>query len=152
MRYLEIYFEGPAWKLLPGIEQPKPYEVAVLRTDKASQVRRAVVQRDDDLLTPAEVVKHSDEVAAAKLKELETWAKYKCFSRRPKQGARNVIDCKWVLKWKNEFEATGVDGSSGKEQKSRRVIRARLTVRGFKDLENIWWIDTLEPVSATVSE
>ena len=45
-------------------------------------------------------------------------------SRRPRKGAQNVIDCRWVIKWKYE---TPPDG------KSRRVIRCRLTVRGFKD-------------------
>ena len=41
-------------------------------------------------------------------------------SECPEQLATNVIDARWVPKWK---EANG-----------RRIIQARLVVRGFKDL------------------
>jgi hypothetical protein len=75
-------------------------------------------------LLPEEVVKHKLEIEAAMLLELQTWAKYKCFSRRPRAGAKNIIDCRWVLKWKWVKLPDGTQ---------RREIRARLTVRGFKD-------------------
>ena len=39
---------------------------------------------------------------------------------------RNLVDCRWVIKWKIELLPEG---------KSRRIIRARLTIRGFKDIE-----------------
>ena len=88
-----------------------------------NQTKKAVIERDTDLLTPAETLEHREEVASAMLQELKTWQKYKCFSRRARSGAQNVIDCRWVLKWKY-VEVNG---------KSVRTIRARLTVRGFKD-------------------
>ena len=62
------------------------------------------VERDDDVLTAEEIKSHSDEVNAAMLKELTTGTKHKCFSRRPRRNAHNVIDCRWVLKWKWEEE------------------------------------------------
>jgi hypothetical protein len=134
--YSEIEYEGDSWKLIPGIRvPPSADENIVLRVYHAENVvRRAVVKRDDDILTPDEEVKHRKEVEAAMLQELQTWAKFKCFSRKPKREARNIIDCRWVLKWKWELAATEAS-TSAIEQKSRRVIRARLTVRGFKDLE-----------------
>ena len=50
--------------------------------------------------------------------------------------AKNIIDCRWVIKWKHEVAAISVaDASkqSGASTVSERVIRCRLTVRGFKD-------------------
>ena len=77
--------------------------------------RRAVAQRDDDILTADELRVHAKEVAAAMLKELLTWAKLKCFSRRKKREANNIIDCRWVIKWKHEIATTSLrtDKSQG---------------------------------------
>ena len=47
-----------------------------------SQVnKKMVVERDTDLLTREELVKHRLEVIAAIVAELKTWLKYKCFCR-----------------------------------------------------------------------
>ena len=94
-----------------------------MRVFLQSGLKKAVIERDTDNLTPEEIHTHKDEVYAAMLKELLTWQKYQCFSRRQRAGAQNIIDCRWVLKWKYVDE-------NGKKV---RVIRARLTVRGFKD-------------------
>ena len=88
--------------------------------------KKSVIERDTDLLTKDELIKFSTEVAAAILAELKTWLKFQCFTRRARNTARNVVDCKWVIKWKNEVLEDG---------KTRRIIRARLTIRGFKDME-----------------
>ena len=48
------------------------------------------------------------------------------FTRRKRSDARNIVDCKWVSKWKNELVPDGT---------TRRIIRARLTIRGLKDLD-----------------
>ena len=42
----------------------------------------------------------------------------------PRAQARNIIDCRWVRKWKVEEQGDGT---------TKRYIRSRLTVRGFKD-------------------
>ena len=103
--------------------------VLVFKTT-ATGSRRVVTQRDDDLLTPTEVKEQWPAVEAAMLKELLTWAKLKCFSRKARRLARNIIDARWVLKWKVEQPA----GESNAKNVVR-TIRARLTVRGFKDQE-----------------
>ena len=67
-------------------------------------------------------------------KELSTWVQMGCISRRPRLGARNVIDCRWVLKWKLDAEVKDATDTSASSVK-RWVIRARLCLRGFKDLD-----------------
>ena len=100
-------------------------------------VRQTVVKRDDDILTPEQVKQLWPEVQKAMLKELMTWANLSCFSRRPRKGARNVIDVRWVLKFKWELPTTDAARADGEgrsaEAQAVRTIRARLTVRGFKD-------------------
>ena len=72
------------------------------------------------------------------LKELQTWAKLNCFSRGKRQGARNIIYVRWVIKVKWETPTSDVNkAASGNRpvdaQEAVRTIRAILTVRGFKD-------------------
>ena len=82
-----------------------------------------MVQRDDDLSTPDQVNEHWGEVQKARFEELATWNDLKCFSRKLRRDAHNIIDTRWVIK----FKWVQKDG------KWVRIIRARLTVRGFKD-------------------
>ena len=140
--FVELGYEDYTWRLIPDVPREPQYgETVVVRfyksQSKASNTHRTVnVERDDDLLTPEETKTHYDEVRAAMLKELQTWAQHGCFSRRSREGARNIIDCRWVLKWKWDTDATGTaESAAGQQAKSRRVIRARLTVRGFKDCD-----------------
>ena len=49
------------------------------------------------LVTQTEFLTHREAVTIAIATELKTWHRYKCFSRRAKQGARNVIGCRWVI-------------------------------------------------------
>ena len=122
----EIEFPWPYSKLVMGLPRsPLPDETVYFKVQQPG-IKKAVIERDTDLLTKAEELEHKEELAAAILKELQTWQHYKCFSRRPRQAARNVIDSRWVLKWK------WVKMPDGKD---RRVIRARLCVRGFKDID-----------------
>jgi len=139
--FVELAYDNHTWKFLPDVpRQPEQGEVVVVRFyhAKAGKPAKRIVnvERDDNLLTAEEVKKHAEEVKAAMLKELQTWASHTCFSRRSRHGARNIIDCKWVLKWKWDTDTVGADQSaSGQAGASRRVIRARLTIRGFKDVD-----------------
>ena len=68
------------------------------------------------------------------LKELQTWATLKCFSRKARKNARNIIDVRWVVKFKWEVPTSDASGSRPTEARPPvQTIRARLTVRGFKD-------------------
>ena len=50
------------------------------------------MQRDDGLLTADQVKEHWDEVQKARLKELHIWNDHKCFSRKLRRDAQNIID------------------------------------------------------------
>ena len=80
---------------------------------------KVVVERETNILAIEEAHQHEDEVRKAIYDELVRWNQRGGFKRFPKKQARNVLDSRWVLKWKK------VDGM--------RVIKARLTARGFKD-------------------
>ena len=110
------------------------HEIVLLQMGPG-KVRQVVVQRDDDMLTQAQLKEHWPAVQKAMLQELQTWAKLKCFSRRPRKGARNIIDIRWVIKFKWVTPTTDVTKSGGQQTEAQpiREIRARLTVRGFKD-------------------
>ena len=105
--------------------------------------KKPVVDRPDHNLDASEMRKHWPEVAAAMKKELKTWVDLGCIARKPRAEARNIIDCRWVLKWKLDAETQAAD-SEGKAVK-KWVIRARLCLRGFKDIDS----KTLESYAGT---
>ena len=85
--------------------------------------KKITIERDTDLLTKSELDEHWRDVLEAMLAELEQWQQFGGFSRKWRKQARNIIDVRWVFKWK-KIKLNG---------KVVRIIRARLTVRGFKD-------------------
>jgi hypothetical protein len=139
--HVELVYTAEMARCLPMEQYPGPGEVAVVHLLE-NHAKKAVIERDTDNLTKEECELHADELASAMLLELQTWQKYSCFSRRPRKGAINIIDCRWVLKWKIEELPDG---------KTRRVIRARLTVRGFKDRQASE-IDTFAGTAARYSQ
>jgi hypothetical protein len=54
-------------------------------------------------------------------KEWASWNDHQSFIPRLRSAAKNVIDARWVHKWKV------VDG--------KKIIKSRLCVRGFKDVQ-----------------
>ena len=135
--HIELQFYGHTHKLLYGAKlEPRQGEVVTVKM-YLTGARKAVVQRDDDILTAEELRTHAKEVAAAMLKELQTWAKLQCFSRKKRTQAKNIIDCRWVIKWKHEVATSSASAGSSAEgaPTTKKVIRARLTVRGFKDMQ-----------------
>ena len=99
-------------------------EVICLRIYLGTPIKKTVIERDTDDLTNEELITHREAVTTAIATEVKTWQHYKCFPRRAKQGARNVIDCRWVIKWKFVQDDGG---------QMVFIIRARLTVRRLKD-------------------
>ena len=99
-------------------------EIAVLRIFLNTNAKKAVIERGTDILTKDEELKNRAAIRSAILQELKTWAKYKCFSRKKRNQSRNIIDSRFVFKWKYEKINDGT---------KRRIIRARMVIRGFKD-------------------
>ena len=140
----EIYYEhgmhkimrlDPADRVSPTMEEPMVCEqVFKASKHKNKAFKKAVVERKDHNLSPSEINSNWTEVAAAMQKELKTWVEMGCICRKPRDQARNVIDCRWVLKWKEDAEVKDASDSM-KATVKRWVIRARLCLRGFKDLD-----------------
>ena len=141
----EIYYEGDMHKLLQQEDTPmvtpKPGEYLVEHVYKSSSKhknkakKKPVVDRADSDLTAADQAAHWPEVAAAMKNELATWIEYACISRKKRSDptCRNIIDCRWVVKWK--LDQAVQDAASSTEAIKRWVIRARLCLRGFKDVD-----------------
>ena len=92
--HAELAVYPPATNLLELSDLPKRLEQGeiVLLQMGHNKVRQVVVHGDDDILTQAQRKEHWPEVQQAMLKELQTWNTLKCFSRRQRQGARNIIE------------------------------------------------------------
>ena len=78
-----------------------------------------LVERDMHNLTKAEEREHWKEVKEAKRKELKAFVELKVFEPMARHLRKNLVDARWVLKWKS------VDG--------KRTVKARLCIRGFLD-------------------
>jgi hypothetical protein len=83
--------------------------------------KEVVIEREMNILTFEEAMAHVEDCTKAMRDELQRWVATKAFARHPRKLAHNCLDSRWVLKWKL------VDG--------KRIIKARLTVRGYKDLQ-----------------
>ena len=145
---LEIYYENNMHKILAVDPKSEGYQDLikdmggglmcenVYRTSqhKNKANKKPVVDRPDQNLDPVAMRKHWPEVAAAMKKELKTWIDLGCIQRKLRSNARNVIDCRWVCKWKLDAETQAADSTG--EAKKKWVIRARLCLRGFKDIDS----------------
>ena len=125
-RYAETLAPDEHHKLILDHPVPPGY-CARLRVYVAG-AKKAVIDQDTDLLTPEEFRKHTAEVAAAVLEELKVWTDHRCVKRRPRAGPRNVLDRRWVGKWKWAR-------CKDKPDEKVRVIRRRLTLRGLKEAD-----------------
>ena len=102
---------------LPEIKHEDEYYVVMVYP---SGVKKTVVEREQNVISRDEALKHEKECNQAMLDELKRWLNLGAFDRVSKKHASNVIDARWVLKKKT------VNGN--------RIIQARLVVRGLKDL------------------
>ena len=125
--YVDMEFPEESAKLIVD-EMPPPGHIAKLRVYLNQPVKRAVVETDTELLSPDEFITHAKAVAQAIYDELGIWINHNCFERRTRYGARNILDVRWVAKWK--FIKDPTDPS-----KMIRIIRMRMTQRVFKDQE-----------------
>ena len=81
------------------------------------------IERETGALSKDELMKNEPQVDAGKLKELKSLFDLGCYDRFPRKQARNLVDTRWVITWKY-FEG-------------KLIIKCRLTMRGFKDLDPV---------------
>eukprot|EP00971_Amphidinium_carterae_P005715 113295-Amphidinium_carterae.1 len=81
--------------------------------------QQQVIKKEMDALTAAEQVQHGAELEKARASELGKLFDLKCFERKPKSSAGNLVDTRWIYRWKK------ID--------SKKQIKARITLRGFMD-------------------
>eukprot|EP00959_Pyramimonas_sp_CCMP1952_P358981 7516942-Pyramimonas_sp.AAC.1 len=96
----------PTWKVWPWTRYTniyKEYRVPdghqARKWVYAAGARKAAVECGTDLFTPKVFQEHAANVAAAVLEELHARVEHNCSSRRPRRGARKILDCRWVRKW-----------------------------------------------------
>ena len=92
----------------------------MIRYYKTGQ-QETVIEREANILTLTEANERRQDCVDAMRDELQRWVSLQAMERYPRRLAKNVIDSRWVIKWKQ------VDGVW--------VIKARLTVRGYKDIQ-----------------
>ena len=123
--YVELWFTREFSKVIGDENLLRDQETYVMQVF-ASGFRNAVIKRESDLLTTQELQEHAAAVRAASVEELRIWDKYNCFKRVPRATAHNIMDSKAVVKWKVTTTPSG---------QTSRIPRARLALRGFKDLQ-----------------
>jgi hypothetical protein len=81
------------------------------------------IEKNFDALTPAEIKIHAVLVEAAIRKEIASFVEHRTFVRALRRDCPNTCTSRWVLRWKE------IDGV--------RSVKARLTIRGFQDSEEV---------------
>jgi hypothetical protein len=127
--YVEICFTHDMAPIILDENQYNRFLIddeATLRVYISAEIKRAVVVKEDDLMSKKELLQHAKEVSNATVSELKTWLINTCFKKLHLKNARNVMTSRYVAKWKWIKDASG---------KWHRVIRMRLCLRGFMDTE-----------------
>ena len=118
---IEIEFP-PSMARFIDVPALQPDEVWVYKSSakKTTAKPSGVIEKNYDALTPEDMRKHWALVETALRKEILAFHEFKTFVRALRSKSVNVCTSRWVLRWKE------VDG--------KRVVKARLTIRGFQDL------------------
>ena len=118
---LKLEFSQQAAKYLAAFDrQLESNETLVL--NMSGEVE-SVIERANNILTRQEALENVDRCRRAMVKELLRWNGHKAWRRGSKASARNALQSKWVLKWKN------IQGE--------RDVKARLVVQGFRDTQTV---------------
>ena len=92
-----------------------------MRVYVTKEIKRSVVVKADDTLNKKDLLQCLKEVAQATKDEILTWIRNNCFEIATLKEASNLMTSRYVAKWKI------VQG--------KRIIRMRLCLRGFQDVE-----------------
>ena len=138
---VEVEFEMPAFmaKLVTdvGMDDVRDIGDDSLVAFKMNKQRKLepVIDKEADELTADDIKRHQAEVDKAIIKELTSWIELGALQQRLRKGCTNLMTARWVIRWKRMADGTP-------------VIKARLCIRGFQDLQQ----DSLRTYSATASQ
>ena len=111
--------------------------MCVLLVDKAG-VKRALIEtnktQSNMSVSDEDLVKNPELAKAAVLAELLRWIDNTAVQRQSKKDAWNLLTSRYVFTWKLQTDGT-------------RIMKCRLTVHGFKDMER----GSLDKFSGTAS-
>ena len=119
---LEIEFSYHMAKLLDDCPPMDPTDVLVFVVGKKSGKTKRMIEKAFDILTTKEIRENWVEVETAFRKEVKSYKDNATYKVTRRQVIANVCSSKWVVKWKSTPEG--------------RIVKARLTIRGFEDLQN----------------
>ncbi|CAK0873269.1 unnamed protein product [Prorocentrum cordatum] len=147
MQVLEVEFESEISRLVimttDAHDLPKSEIFSLFANDGGHRVilsvnstgkTKMVIEREADELNKDDLIKHRVEVEKAMSKELGNCIELGALKQRSRLGCTNLMDSRWVIRWK-------------KQPDGKLAIKARLCIKGFKDLQQ----DRLDTFSATAS-
>merc|ERR1712086_862475 len=144
-RYVELCFTKDMSSIILDEYQFNHMEaddVATMRVYVTADAKRAVVVKEDDLLSKKDFATHGSEITTATIAELRIWLENSCFKQCLLKDAKNVMTSRYVAKWK---KIKNKDGSIS------RVIRMRMCLRGFMDTE-AFSLDTFSGTAKRASQ
>eukprot|EP00959_Pyramimonas_sp_CCMP1952_P062532 1307626-Pyramimonas_sp.AAC.1 len=80
--------------------QLEPNMVATMRLYVSSAAKRAVVVKEDGLLTKADIAAHPKEVSEALCTEFKIWLDNRCLEMYDLSQASNIMTSRYVYEWK----------------------------------------------------
>ena len=78
----------------------QPDDIIVMCINRRSQGVSYLIERETPNLSPEEMKTHAKELDEAMAKEWGSWNDHQSFEPRLRSKASNVIDARWVHKWK----------------------------------------------------
>ena len=119
-QWVEIGFDELMTRAHIGAGELADFSQTVVTYLSSDGSQKSVIVKEFDNLTKEELLAHKAETDTAKFGELRDLHGLGCYGRMRRSEARNVVDTRWVIKWKL------VDG--------KRIVKVRITMRGFKDV------------------
>ncbi len=125
--WLEVEFSYEMARLIVDpeidgtLQRMAPTDVLIYAFNKTKGTIKKMIDKTHDILSAQDIRDHPELVRAACVKEIRSFQDNKAYELIDKSLCRNLCTSRWVLKWK---DIGGV-----------RSVKARLTVRGFQDMQ-----------------
>ena len=118
----EIEFNYFMARLLDDCPPMEPTDNLVFVVNKKTGKTKRMIEKAFDILTTKEIKENWEQVEEAFRKEVKSYKDNQTYEISLRTDVQNSCSSKWVIKWKST-----PDG---------RVIKCRLTIRGFEDMQS----------------